>query len=62
VFKWDDSIHAYLSAETVPAAETRVDNGFAEYHENTAEKQRTKYMHKNSAAHTSGATLLFATL
>jgi ubiquinone biosynthesis accessory factor UbiK len=39
-----------------------MDNGFAACPEILPEWQRTKCMHKNSAAHTSGATLLFATL
>jgi hypothetical protein len=39
-----------------------MNTGFAAHRENPALCQRTKCMHKNSAAHTSGATLLFATL
>ena len=46
----------------MPATETRMNTGLGADRKNYAFWQRTKYMHKNSATHTSGATLLFATL
>jgi hypothetical protein len=60
--KWDKSIHAVLSAETVPDSETRANTGFAIECAKYVKIYRTKSMHENGATHLSGATLLFATL
>jgi BMFP domain-containing protein YqiC len=53
--KWDKSIHANLSAETVPAAESRASIGFATWRATIDQRRRTKSMHENGATHPSSA-------
>jgi hypothetical protein len=53
--KWDKSIHANLSAETVPIAERRANIGFARWRATIHQYWRTKSMHENGAAHPSSA-------
>jgi hypothetical protein len=59
--KWDKSIHANLSAETVPTAESRANIGFATGRAMIDQPGRTKSMRENGAAHPSSAPV-FVTL
>jgi hypothetical protein len=49
--KWDKSIHANLSAETVPATESRANTGFATWHaKNQQEEPHQLHARKQCSA------------
>lgn len=56
--KWDESIHANLSAETVPATESGANVMFVAGYLLFLKLRRTKSMHENGAAHSGGALII----